>query len=654
MTTKTVRIFFLLTLLLSAIPEYCGASVILDEEELIFRLEAPGAERVFLVGDFNEWNPTVDRMVRRGDLFEIRLFLVTGKYRYMFIVDGKAVDDADSPAHDAEGRAYFFFRETGDRYEIVYSNLDGDGPGPVRQRLGFSQEGYLGIGEEFRSGQLSFSFGYSEENGMDAEVVPVFRYDYEDQDRLDSYLLRSRASYRTDRGGICAFNRYPLLGYGDPLSLFGKTGPFSYPAGLFRRGVAVEGSGFGIDGEAVYAGRIEGYDPVGAASPPAFPIASSGSDALPFDHRSPVDSDAISLRIGSRIGRHEFDYLFRHDIGPNDRYWIGPEDQGSVYCGFEKMSIHGFWGRFETDHDLDIEIQYLNGSTELVSATRCDIDGAGTEEYIYSEDWEKGSKACVFLRYGKEKIAARLLFASTYISGDALLRGGRSSDSRRTFRAEIELNRGAFDLSVECLADLFSDGSEARHFWDQKWNFWLDGDDITLRRLPFIFSRGVYEAGITVTQIDSDSSIVPYRTGGRISMNFCGDIYRDGLRVTELLVSKGHLFKEDFSFHLDARMVFYGDDRSVGYRRFTDLWAGVCWRPVGSGWIALGSGISPLFFDRWSNSLIPFGRERYIADRGVFQTDMYPDEAGLLEDLYDAEQRIEDEWSITFEAGVSF
>ena len=106
--------------------------------------------------------------------------------------------------------------------------------------------------------------------------------------------------------------------------------------------------------------------------------------------------------------------------------------------------------------------------------------------------------------------------------------------------------------------------------------------------------------------------------------------------------------------HFDARLVFYDDDRSVGEKSFMDIWGGVCWRTGRSGWIALGSGISPSHFDRWRNSLLPFGRERFIADRGVFQIDRYATEAGLLEDLYKAEQALSDEWNITIEAGISF
>ncbi len=646
------RTIFFLALTLSMLPMASGASVLLDEEELIFRLIAPGAERVFLVGDFNEWNPTVDRMVQRDNGFEIRLFLVTGKYRYMFIVDGEPVNDPDSPAYGDDGRAFFIFRETKDRYEIVYSNLQGNKPLAVQDFIQYSGEGYLRVGEDSKSAYFSFPLRHKGDMGLHAELVPGFEFDIEHPDRLRSFFLRGTGSYRSDRGVIRAFNRSSSLDYGDPLSLFGKTGPFLYPAGLFFRGVEIEGEGpFGFDGKIVYAGRIEGYDPVemdGSFSPPATEIYE-----LPFDQRSPVDSDILSIRIGSRSGEFSYDYLYRHDIGPGNRLWMSPDEE-SLFRGFEKMSVHGFWLRYDMKCNLDIEVQYLTGVTSLVSSQRSDPEGEDTRAYEYSQDWEKGDRACFALHYRQEKFAVLISSSSTIIDGDSLLRGERSSDIRSTYKAEVELNTELFDLSIRGLADIFPDNSAAEYFWSQKWNFWLDGDEISLRRLPFLYSKGIYEVGLTLAQSGSDSITVPYNTTGQISVNLCGDITRSGLRVTEFLLKKGFFLDNMFSVHFDARLVLYDDDRSVGEKSFMDIWGGVCWRTGKSGWIALGSGISPSYFDRWSNSFLPFGRERFIADRGVFQIDRHTTEAGLLEDLYKAEQSISDEWNITIEAGISF
>jgi hypothetical protein len=55
-----------------------GAAVHVEGDEVIFTLKAPEAKEVFIIGDFNQWNPTVEPMNLEGDHFEVRLFLVAG------------------------------------------------------------------------------------------------------------------------------------------------------------------------------------------------------------------------------------------------------------------------------------------------------------------------------------------------------------------------------------------------------------------------------------------------------------------------------------------------------------------------------------------------------------------------------------------------
>jgi glycosidase len=54
-----------------------------------FRYKAPGAEKVALVGSFNEWSPDSRIMAREGEEFVTTIDLKPGDYEYKFIVDGK-------------------------------------------------------------------------------------------------------------------------------------------------------------------------------------------------------------------------------------------------------------------------------------------------------------------------------------------------------------------------------------------------------------------------------------------------------------------------------------------------------------------------------------------------------------------------------------
>lgn len=64
-----------------------------------FDLVAPGAARVSIAGDFNQWNPATLPMHRSADgrTWEIEVRLPPGRYTYGFVVDGHVVRDPSAP-----------------------------------------------------------------------------------------------------------------------------------------------------------------------------------------------------------------------------------------------------------------------------------------------------------------------------------------------------------------------------------------------------------------------------------------------------------------------------------------------------------------------------------------------------------------------------
>jgi 1,4-alpha-glucan branching enzyme len=47
----------------------------------------PGAKEVYLVGDFNGWDPRADRMQKRSGRFQKKMRLEPGEYQYKFVID---------------------------------------------------------------------------------------------------------------------------------------------------------------------------------------------------------------------------------------------------------------------------------------------------------------------------------------------------------------------------------------------------------------------------------------------------------------------------------------------------------------------------------------------------------------------------------------
>lgn len=66
--------------------------------EVTFSLTRPGAQEVFLCGDFNQWAPASLPMVRHieNDQWEKRIVLKPGRYQYKFVVDGEWIHDPNA------------------------------------------------------------------------------------------------------------------------------------------------------------------------------------------------------------------------------------------------------------------------------------------------------------------------------------------------------------------------------------------------------------------------------------------------------------------------------------------------------------------------------------------------------------------------------
>ena len=74
-------------------------SAVRGPQSVRFVLVAPGASRVSLVGDFNQWNATATPMRQVGDgrLWLVEVPLAPGRHVYAFVVDGDVTPDPAAP-----------------------------------------------------------------------------------------------------------------------------------------------------------------------------------------------------------------------------------------------------------------------------------------------------------------------------------------------------------------------------------------------------------------------------------------------------------------------------------------------------------------------------------------------------------------------------
>ncbi len=106
-----VRGWSLVSRVLSAVPLLVSCAALQDRGPespipALFRLEAPDAKRVSVVGTFNGWDPQAHplRGPDRHGVWSLSLPLSPGRYRYLFVVDGvRWVTDPTAVASEEDG-----------------------------------------------------------------------------------------------------------------------------------------------------------------------------------------------------------------------------------------------------------------------------------------------------------------------------------------------------------------------------------------------------------------------------------------------------------------------------------------------------------------------------------------------------------------------
>ena len=79
-------------------PEVVGrSSAIVAPQAATFTIQAPGAEQVLLVGDFNDWSLDGSDMDVVGGVWTKVIKLTPGQYRYRYVIDGQWHNDPDNP-----------------------------------------------------------------------------------------------------------------------------------------------------------------------------------------------------------------------------------------------------------------------------------------------------------------------------------------------------------------------------------------------------------------------------------------------------------------------------------------------------------------------------------------------------------------------------
>ncbi|MFA4947522.1 MAG: glycogen-binding domain-containing protein [Candidatus Krumholzibacteriia bacterium] len=628
----------------------CRASVGIEEEEVVFRIGGFTAGKVFLVGDFNGWNPTMDLMVEAEGGFEIRLYLLPGTYRYRFLADGVTKPDTDNPCLDSNGNSCFILMERDGVLEVVLAESAGKRAGSAKTSL--SPVVRIDAVQSGGAGSLRSEWGIkgAVDERIDADLAVGMTEEFPEGESGTgrAFLLRGLASYRFERGMLRAFSRpAAAIDLGDPIGLIGTVGPYRYPASLFCRGVELEGIlPLNLDGRFLYASRLRGY---------RSGLEGTADSSDLFSRRDFVDSDFYGLRLGAKIRNATVRYLFRENRRPKDGYWRFPSMSGDFSVGYERNVFQGFSFSVPPKSGVVLDGELLFGRSFLSATGRLfkNAEGASAIQDVSIErEWEHGHRLSVGISRAGERSRAELLFNRTTLEGEQAARGGRPDGSRSGLGGSFVFGDSVLSIGLAGKLEQYSAMNTGSIFWLGRTNFWLDGDELTYDRVPFLSSRQVCEAKLSCGWKREPPGNLPWGTGLLFEITRRWDGTGDGPRFGEIRLVNGMAVHPRVTFLLDMRGVSY-EYGSVG-RDFVDAFLSVRGSIRKGLWCAVGTGVNPYAFDQWLYAFSDHGRQEYLMDRGVFRALAASGEAVSMEAVLDAEESLAEDWVVTFEAGFTF
>jgi hypothetical protein len=357
------------------------AAVRVVEDEVVFSLQAPGASEVYLVGDFNNWNPTVEKMRRMDSLFEISLFMVEGSYRYKFVVDGQWIVDPDNPGDPTKGSPLVLVeRPAGLMLSTSVPEEEAVAPSLLPWFRYIGQYRWNSPEEkEFEDNHLANLGLKLQRERLRGRAMLQWSDGWWTRYDEDEHVILDRGFIGTDAGGLGldAFTDDGVVWTSlDPVALVGNVGVFDYNAGYGRNGISA-------DLRLADAIHIRGLyaDHTGAlsAGPPVIPdsalsAAPSGADTTAYAiEPNPADSDVLGVELSIQASGYQGGIVTRRNRGlyPGVMAEVSPaESTAVVYDTRQDTDATFYWLGLPRWFRVGLTVGYGRGHAEIHQLTR--------------------------------------------------------------------------------------------------------------------------------------------------------------------------------------------------------------------------------------------------------------------------------------------
>ena len=342
---------FLAALLLLAVSGVARAAVRVEADEVIFSLRAPQANEVYLVGDFNRWNPTVEPMSLEGDEFVVRLFLVAGTYRYKFVVDGKPIDDPDNaPSSPGEGSPIVLVERSGGL--ILSTELPEEVEAKRTASYGARYIGILRLDDGESEDQQRVDLGVRANLSRLRARAIVASADsswHGSPLAVDAIFDRGYVDVGVGKMAVRGFENDSTWASSDPLQLIGNSGLYDYDAGFLYHGATAIAAGKHAALRARWADETQRGGVTRASTSLSSFAAGVSADTTAYAYAPTFNgSDMLAVEATANSGGLSGGYLFRNDTGVNPGLWVDvarrPVDFATqTYATREERRVSDAW-----------------------------------------------------------------------------------------------------------------------------------------------------------------------------------------------------------------------------------------------------------------------------------------------------------------------
>jgi hypothetical protein len=592
-------------------------------------------------------------MVREGDEFVVRLFLVAGTYRYKFVVDGKAMADPDNPGTSPErGSPMVLVERSGG---LILNTEIPDEARPTRtaaydaRYIGFlfDEEGDTDVQQRVDLG-VRATLDRLRARAVVASDDSTWTWS---PPNVDVYFDRGFVEVEAGKFAVRGFENDSTWASVDPMGLVGHAGVYGYDAGFDYHGVTGVAAGKHASLSARWADETTRSDAAPASVDPAdlsAYAAGNGADTTAYAYTYTFSgSDMVALEGTLNTGDFAAGLGWRDDSGVNPGVWVDiarrPTDFATqTYATREDRGVSTAWLGWSGLAQTNLVFGYGWGGAEArayatasgASDLSTPLDASSATTPVDATGNVLDSDRFVVTATSDRDFAAALRWDLTRFDFDGIEGSSRADVHRVLVDAGMTWRGWRLSARAAYTNQDYGDTPDALYIdWPER-NVWLSRWDAL--DVPSMVGIGLdtYTAW----------SLAAARDGGRVDAG--GTALLQTLDVADAPVhasvrAYGDVTVRDAWYvYADARWAWYDRDAWGVDDSFVDLYVEAGYRK-GVVSVGAGFGLDPWAFDPVVSAFADIGRSEYLRtaiDDGVRRSQA----TAIGQALVDRERSLED------------